>query len=104
MTGMSEIVSLADMDTQPFSHETRLPKGVEVQACVMVVLAKDPKTGRSGALISGHPSMDYFFLQDLLSAGDTAIKNLIRHTNPPKQDLSHIIVPGEASLANLLGR
>lgn len=98
--GMAEnIVSLDDMETQTYTHTAKLPKEAEPIGCVMIVLAQDPKTGRTGAMISGAPSMDYFVMQDILDAGDKMLKNLIRHTNPPKQDLSHIVVPtpGEVS-------
>lgn len=93
------IVSLDDMETQTYTHTAKLPKDCEPIGCVMIVLAKDPKTGRTGAMISGHPSMDYFVLQDIVDAGDKMLKNLIRFTNPEKQDLSHIVVPtpGEVS-------
>lgn len=99
-TDMPEhIVSLDDMETQEFSHTAKLPKGVEVIGCAMVVLGQDPKTGKTGAMVSGAPTMDLYFLQDVLDAGDKALKNLIRCTKPEKQDLSHIVVPtpGEVS-------
>ena len=82
-----------------YTHTAKLPKDCEPIGCVMVVLAKDPVSGRTGAMISGAPSMDFFVMQDILDAGDKMLKNLIRHTNPPKQDLSHIVVPtpGEVS-------
>ena len=93
------IVSLEDMETQTYTHTAKLPKDCEPIGCVMVVLAKDPVSGRTGAMISGAPSMDFFVMQDILDAGDKMLKTLIRHTNPPKQDLSHIVVPtpGEVS-------
>ncbi len=98
--GMAEnIVSLDDMDTKLYTHSAKIPKEAVPVGCVMIVLCEDPKTGRKGAMISGHPSMDYFFLQDLLDAGDKMLKNLIRYTNPEKQDLSGIVIPtpGEVS-------
>lgn len=98
--GMAEnIVSLDEMDTKVYSHSAKIPKDAVPVGCVMIVLCEDPKTGRKGAMISGHPSMDYFFLQDLLDAGDKMLKNLIRYTNPEKQDLSSIVLPtpGEVS-------
>lgn len=97
------IVSLDEMATKEFSHTAKLPEEAEPIGCVMVVLAKD-KQGRVGAMVSGWPTMDYFALQDMMDAGDKMLKNLIRYTNPPKQDLSNIIIPGSSHLPPFPGR
>ena len=96
---MSHLIeTVDDLNSQPFTHTAKIPKDCVPVACAMVVLCEDPK-GRRGVMVSGSPSMEPFFLQDLITSGDKMLKNLIRHVNPPKEDVSAIVVPtpGEVS-------
>lgn len=93
--GMSDLIeTLEDAETKTFTHTAKIPKDCIAVGCAMVILCEDP-TGRKGVMVSGSPSMEPFFLQDLITSGDKMLKNLIRYTNPPKQEVSHIILPGQ---------